>query len=150
MTAEAARGSAYAELVAGLLDVRSGAPEAEFDAVLATAEAAGRIDAATARALRWCQRESVRGVVEHAQAVLPATLLALEQALASANAGAGANAGASANAGAGATAATSDEIVDHDEPDDHDDLAEPDDHAPPVDLTARRLLVAGLTPLRDP
>jgi hypothetical protein len=133
VVSEAARNLAYAELVAGLLDVRDTAAEAEFDATLAAAEAAGRIDSQTARALRWWQRETVRNVVSHAQVVLPPTLLALEQSLRESH-----------------QRVESPPDVTVDDPDDA--VEEPADEPPrqPTDLMARRLLVAGLTPLRDP
>ncbi|TAK70782.1 MAG: hypothetical protein EPO13_02710 [Actinomycetota bacterium] len=70
----------YADLVLAVLDARQDAASARFDAVLAEAEAAGRVDATTARHLRWWQRASVRAVVEHAAATLPGTLTALDAA----------------------------------------------------------------------
>ena len=80
MTGRADRSAAYAELVSGLLEARHDAASARFDAELAAAEADGRIDERTARVLRWWQRESVRAVIEHARAVIPPALGALDDA----------------------------------------------------------------------
>jgi hypothetical protein len=80
MARQAARESAYAELVAGLLDAREDVATARFDAELAAAEQDGRIDAATARTLRWWQRAAVRAVVDHARVSLPPVLAALDVA----------------------------------------------------------------------
>ena len=145
MTSKRSRETAYADLVAGLLDVRTDAASTRFDAEIAAAEEEGRIDAQTAKVLRWWQRESIRGLVEHARTVVPATLMALEQS----SVGAGAEAEASSRSWARAVG---------------DDLATPSgtsaaaaQTSPVVDLTAaiveptdlgerrRRMLVAGLT-----
>ncbi len=139
MVTQAARSSAYAELITGLLDVRDNSSETQFDAALAAAESADRIDSDTARLLRWWQRETVRAVVDHAQLVLPATLLALEDSFRQAHQ---------------QTTPPIDQPVPPPaaEPE-TDAAAEPEwaeDAPPPTDLSARRLLVAGLTPLRDP
>ena len=53
---------------------------ARFDEELAAAEAAGTHRRPTARTLRWWQRESLRGVGDHLQSVLPGLLAALEDA----------------------------------------------------------------------
>jgi len=139
VVSQTARHSAYAELIAGLLDIRDDAAERRFDEELAAAESAGAIDADTVRTIRWCQRETVRAVVAHAQTVLPPTLIAIEN---------------SYRDSAGAQEATATATTPIDFPDRLPDAAdfEPDDDAadPPTDLTARRLLVAGLMPLRDP
>jgi hypothetical protein len=84
MTTRRSRAGAYADLVAGLLDVRPDAATERFDAELEAAEADGRIDPQTAKVLRWWQRESLRAMVEHARAVVPPTLLALEASAAGA------------------------------------------------------------------
>lgn len=139
MAIQAARSSAYAELITGLLDVRDNSSEMQFDAALAAAESADRIDSETARLLRWWQRETVRAVVDHAQLVLPATLLALEDSFREAHQ---------------RTAPQIDQpISTPDAAPASEAAAEPgwaEDPPPPTDLSARRLLVAGLTPLRDP
>ena len=80
--------SAYADLVAGVLDARSDAATQAFDAEIAIAESEGRLDARTARALRWWQRESLRALVEHSRTALPPALAALGQAQADAARGA--------------------------------------------------------------
>jgi hypothetical protein len=130
---DSTRLTAYAEMVAGLLDTHDPGAAERFDEVLADAEASGLIDSDTARALRWWQRESLRGLVAHAQTVLPQTLLAIERA--------------------------HHEARDRLEPTEWPAVRSPDaevadeiddEPVPPADLTARRLLVAGLTPLRDP
>jgi hypothetical protein len=78
VSGRADRSAAYAELVSGLLEARHDAASARFDAEIAAAEADGRIDERTARVLRWWQRESVRAVVEHARAVIPPALGAID------------------------------------------------------------------------
>lgn len=80
MAGRADRSAAYAELVAGLLEARHDAASARFDTEIAAAEADGRIDERTARVLRWWQRESVRAVVDHARAVIPPALGAIDAA----------------------------------------------------------------------
>jgi hypothetical protein len=80
VSGRADRSAAYAELVGGLLEARHDAASARFDAEIAAAEADGRIDERTARVLRWWQRESVRAVVEHARAVIPPALGAIDVA----------------------------------------------------------------------
>ncbi len=85
MTSRRSREAAYADLVAGLLDARTDPATERFDAELASAEEDGRIDAQTAKVLRWWQRESLRALVEHGRVVLPPTLLSLEQAAAGAD-----------------------------------------------------------------
>lgn len=67
-------GPSWADLVAALVSTRTDHATARFDEVLAEAEAAGTIDGPTARTLRWWQRESVRAVVEHVTAAVPATI----------------------------------------------------------------------------
>lgn len=80
MAGRADRSAAYAELVTGLLEARHDAASARFDTEIAAAEADGRIDERTARVLRWWQRESVRAVVDHARAVIPPALGAIDAA----------------------------------------------------------------------
>ena len=58
------REAAYADLVTGLVDARVDVASERFDAELEAAEASGRLDPATARLLRWWQRESVRAVTD--------------------------------------------------------------------------------------
>lgn len=78
------RPSAYADLLGALLAVRSDPATARFDHELMAAEARGEIDPATARTLRWWQRESLRGLSDHLATVLPHLLddLAAAQAAA--------------------------------------------------------------------
>jgi hypothetical protein len=64
----------YTALVAALLGVRTDYASARFDAEVAAALAANRLDVATARTLRWWQRASVREVEGYAGSVLPAVL----------------------------------------------------------------------------
>ena len=148
------REAAYAELVVGLIDARDRAAEERFDAELDAAEVAGRVDSETARTLRWWQRESLRAVVSQAEMVVPPTLAALEAAAHELR----------ERTHAQPTNADSHEdsyeldLRDGELPDDEQDEDDYDDEAPqprhamppPTDLTARRLLVAGLTHLRDP
>jgi hypothetical protein len=72
--ADTERSSAYADLLQALIAVRSDPATSRFDAELARAEADGRLDGPTARALRWWQRESLRGLTEHLADVLPDVL----------------------------------------------------------------------------
>jgi hypothetical protein len=74
------RETAYGDLLTALLDVRLDPATDRFDAELEAAEADGRIDPATARVLRWWQRESLRSMLEHTRTVVPPTLIALEKA----------------------------------------------------------------------
>jgi hypothetical protein len=74
------RETAYSDLLTALLDVRLDPATDRFDAELEAAEADGRIDPATAKVLRWWQRESLRSMLEHTRAVVPPTLIALEKA----------------------------------------------------------------------
>jgi hypothetical protein len=76
--------SAYADLLAALLAVRSDPATSRFDAELAAAEARGSIDGPTARTLRWWQRESLRGVSDHLAEVFPDLLTHLSAAQAAA------------------------------------------------------------------
>ena len=80
MTTEGARHVAYADLVGGLLDARVDPATDHFDAELSAALAAGTVTPEAARTLRFWQRASVRGLVEHARNVLPPALSALEAA----------------------------------------------------------------------
>jgi hypothetical protein len=64
----------YTALVAALLGVRTDYASTRFDAEVAAALAANRLDVATARTLRWWQRASVREVEGYANSVLPAVL----------------------------------------------------------------------------
>jgi hypothetical protein len=70
----------YSAVVAALLDVRIDHPTQRFDAELDAALADGRIDASTARALRWWQRMSVRAAESYASTVVPAVLIARDEA----------------------------------------------------------------------
>jgi hypothetical protein len=72
--------SRWDEVVTSLLSARPDHATARFDAELAAAEAEGRIDVATARTLRWWQRETVRALEEHARLVIPQVLDSLEAA----------------------------------------------------------------------
>ena len=144
MASQAARHAAYAELVAGLLDVRDSAAEERFDKRLDDLVADGLIDPGSARSLRLLQRQAVRAVVEHAQTVLPATLLAIENAHREQSANRVDDRPTFAESVSDAETASVSGAVD-DPADDEIDLLEP-----PADLTARRLLVAGLTQLPEP
>lgn len=65
------RATAYGDLLAALLALRSDPATARFDAELAAAEAGGSLDGTTSRTLQWWQRQSLRGVTDHLSAVLP-------------------------------------------------------------------------------
>lgn len=73
------RSTAYADLLSALLALRADPATSRFDAELAAAEAAGLIDGAVARTLRWWQRESMRGLADHLAAVLPDLLTELRE-----------------------------------------------------------------------
>ena len=77
---DSARNGAYADLVGGLLDARPDPATERFDTELATAVAHGTLTPETARILRFWQRASLRGLVEHARTVVPAALEALDAA----------------------------------------------------------------------
>jgi hypothetical protein len=70
----------YTAVVAALLDVRIDHPTQRFDTELDTALGDGRIDASTARTLRWWQRTSVRAAEHYASSVVPAVLMARDDA----------------------------------------------------------------------
>lgn len=150
MVSDATRLSAYAELVVGLLDVRDDAAGRRFDAELAAAESTGRIDADTARAIRWWQRETVRGLVAHAQTVLPPTLLAIEHSYRDSQGHEADETIAKNLVQSQSATGYSDDSADLPPEELPEDLPEVEVTDPPIDLTARRLLVAGLMPLRDP
>jgi hypothetical protein len=80
MSSASARGVAYSDLVGGLLDARVDAATQRFDAELIAAVEAGAVTTEAARRLRFWQRASVRGVVDHARTVLPPALEALDSA----------------------------------------------------------------------
>jgi hypothetical protein len=150
MTSQRSREVAYADLVAGLLDLRSDPATERFDAELAAAEEDGRIDPQTAKVLRWWQRESLRTMVEHASSVVPPTMLALERAASGSerevevSAQSWARAGHHTDDSDAATAADTDAGLGSEDESDHSDVP------PPTDLSEhrRRLLVAGLTRVR--
>ena len=123
-----ARRAAYADLVTALLDLRSTAATSAFDTALADAVRDGELPESLARQLRSLQRASLSDVIDQAAHVLPATLAALDE---------------QPPGGAQSAAPPGDdtEVVA-----DSDDTVTP----PPVDLTARRMLVAGLRPIADP
>lgn len=153
MASENARLAAYADLVAALLDIRPNLASAQFDAEISAAQVDGRIDDDTARRLRWWQRESVREVVDHAQAVLPTTLIALADSFDSALLAANPvdtytamplDASEPLTMPDGPLGVPAESVTQASETEIDEDLP------PPADLGARRLLVAGLTPLRQP
>ena len=74
------RAAAYSDLVAAIVGARRDPATERFDRELAAAEAAGSLDAATARTLRWWQRETVRAVEDHLAAVLPLVLARIDDA----------------------------------------------------------------------
>lgn len=156
MDAETGRRAAYADLVAAVLDLRSPEATAAFDAALSAAVASGSLPDEIARQLRWLQRQSERAVIEHAEAVLPPALVALQRSLTPLNSPAVAEPveppGQQLSEQSGEPPSEQGdeppaELDDENEPDDFDEEPEP---APVVQLQARRLLVAGLRPLPDP
>jgi hypothetical protein len=140
-----AKTAAYSDLIAGLLDVRDDVATQRFDAEVAAAVATGHLDPDTARRLRWLQRESVRGLVEHARTAVPAAMLGLEQARDEQVRDAGAlDQEPPDDAPYDAGFDVGYDVTD-DEADDGDDADQGDDAS--YHPTPRRLLVAGLTVL---
>ena len=135
--AQPGRATAYADLLAALLATRADPATARFDAEIAAAEAAGTLSGETARALRWWQRESLRGHADHDVEVVPAVLVTLGTA----EQEAAESVRSSAESWAVATASTSTHHVDVRTP---APTRTADSGAP-----ATRLLVAGLTVLSD-
>jgi hypothetical protein len=76
---ERAHIAAFRDIVAGLLDARRDRTTQRFDDELAAAVRAG-LDIATARRLRWWQRESLNALSDHAAEVLPPVIVALDAA----------------------------------------------------------------------
>ena len=151
------RSAAYAELVSAVLDLRNPGSTHDFDQLVAAAVADGRLAESLARELRWLQRRTVRDVVEHAAHVLPATLVALEGGEEPAATPTDTRDPAMlADAGDDGEVARPEAAEEHAAPDPPDagtsSAEEPDQERPVplVDLTARRLLVAGLRPIDDP
>ena len=141
MPTEGARTVAYADLVGGLLDARVDPATDRFDAELAAAVAAGTLTQGVARTLRFWQRASVRGLVEHARNVLPAALAALDAAREESQDTIDADGRSWEQATTAATAATEADATDEPEP------TEPTGRTPSIDLNqpSSRLIVAGLT-----
>jgi hypothetical protein len=131
-TTDAGRLAAYADLVAAVLDLRAPSPTEHFDEALAEAVRNGEISDDVARRLRWLQRQSCRSIVEHAETVLPAALLALDHSLSTT-----------------ASHAYEDQPRSS-SPAPSPDAAADDDPADVVNLQSRRLLVAGLRPISGP
>jgi hypothetical protein len=158
VTSQRSREAAYADLVAGLLDLRSDPATERFDAELVSAEDDGRVDAQTAKVLRWWQRESLRTLVEHASTVVPPTMLALETAAggsqreveSSAQSWARASADESTGSASSTPSASADSTVTADTNTDTNTDTDDAEVPPPTDLSEhrRRLLVAGLTRVR--
>jgi hypothetical protein len=152
MTTEGARHVAYADLVGGLLDARVDPATEHFDAELSAAIAAGTVTAEAARTLRFWQRASVRGLVEHARNVLPPALSALEAAQAESKE----TVEAERQSWTEATGGTAKDRADQADPTDRADRTDPADPAKPsltpspersINLTDHRrsrLIVAGL------
>lgn len=84
MSADQRPRDVWSDLVGGLVDARSDAVSARFDAELAAAVEAGRLSEQTAHRLRFWQRASARAVADHVRAVMPVALGALEAARADA------------------------------------------------------------------
>jgi hypothetical protein len=70
----------YAAIVAALIDVRLDEATTRFDAEVAGALAENRIEAETARTLRWWQRASVRAAETYAATVMPGVLAVRDDA----------------------------------------------------------------------
>jgi hypothetical protein len=163
------RAAAYAELIAAVLDLRSSMPTRTFDQTVTQAVADGRLSAELGRELRWLQRQSLHELVDHAERVLPATIVALEDTLDTDPPSDGQRADAAPprpvvqpeaqppaapaptahfEPATDSAAATTSPGVPH-EPAAHTEPAPTDVPSVAVDLTARRLLVAGLRTVED-
>ncbi len=152
MTTDGARHVAYADLVGGLLDARVDPATEHFDAELSAALAAGTVTAEAARTLRFWQRASVRGLVEHARSVLPPALSALEAAQEESKE----TVAAEQRSWTAATAGTARDLADQADQVDPTDPGDETDATPPVvtpsvqssinltDHRRSRLIVAGL------
>jgi hypothetical protein len=155
MTTDGARHVAYADLVGGLLDARVDPATEHFDAELSAALAAGTVTAEAARTLRFWQRASVRGLVEHARNVLPPALSALEAAQEESKETVAAEQ-RSWTAATAATAGTARDLADQADQANPTDAGDETDATPPVvtpsvqssinltDHRRSRLIVAGL------
>lgn len=130
-----------ADLVSALLAARDDPATRAFDDALARAERSGRLDAATARELRFWQRQGIEALAEHAARVVPAALAARRASDAAAREGA-------AEAALSWTQATAlrSEAADEDAPPPEG----PDHEAMPTGASAPRLIVSGLTVVPDP
>ena len=80
MTSEGAAPALDATLVSALLEARDDAATEAFDAALTSAQASGRVDSVTARELRYWQRRSLDGLIDHAAVVVPSALAARSSA----------------------------------------------------------------------
>jgi hypothetical protein len=125
---------ALTDVVLALFDARPTPALERFDAEVAAAVAAGKLDTEAARTLRWWQRESDRGVRDYLAAVLPGVLDSLESATLDAAGGVRAAADAWRRAGSVDRAA---------------DLAAPP--VEPIDMAhrRRRQVVAAMVPFTD-
>jgi len=138
----AANRDRYAAIVAALLDVRSDNASGRFDDEVAKAMADHRLDASTARTLRWWQRTSVRAAESYAAAVVSDLLAARDHAEATARrdvdeAEATWAAALALTESTGETSSESDAELPHDElPHDERQVAE----LPVAELAAVRLL----------
>jgi hypothetical protein len=111
----------YAAIVAALLHVRSDDASGRFDDEVAKAVADHRLDASTARTLRWWQRTSVRAAESYAAAVVSDLLAARDHAEATARrdvdeAEATWAAARALTESAGETSSESDDELPHEEP----------------------------------
>jgi len=77
---DSGREASFAALVDALIALRRDPATERFDEYLDAAEATARIDEHSARALRWWQRQSLRGLADHIEEILPDLLVRLEQA----------------------------------------------------------------------
>jgi hypothetical protein len=147
VSTEAGRLAAYADLVAALLDLRDPSPSVAFDAALDDLLTEGALTAELVRRLRLLQRATVRELVDHAQTVLPATLVALEGDLAGSAGSTEPHLGVPSQVDLPAApppvAPTAAQSAAPELP------STESTPEPPADLQARRLLVAGLRPLPD-
>lgn len=151
------RAAAYADLVAAVLDLRSSVTTRTFDHVVSEAVEGGRLAPDLARELKWLQRQSLLDLVDHAERVLPTTIVALEGVAepdeddASSEVSPGDEVAAPDVAVPDSTSPPDPPPTPHaaSAPAPPPTSAPPEDSPASVDLTSRRLLVAGLRTIED-
>lgn len=148
------RTAAYADLIAAVLDLRSSVTTRTFDQVVNEAVTDGRLAPELARELKWLQRQSLLDLVDHAERILPTTIVALEGVVEPAGdvviepgddvVEPADDTAPASEISAAADVTTAPEPVISEVPPVIPEVSTPEPPPQSVDLTARRLLVAGL------